>query len=475
MRTKNCFQGFLKQMGCTVVLAGICTACRTNFQCHSFTFGNHTGFHRSYMTVFAAAKLDGVFYTKYTVFCRDHTFITFLTTHGSIEWSMFYENRSALAFHQRIYNLCIGCHNSYFGSIFQFIITCKFCCYGSIDLIVYSCICSHIIGHFTGCTGTLSLSIHLCFKAIFVDLVSLFFQNLFCQIHRESISIIQFESIRTTQCILSCCFHILFHIIQDFKTLIDGFIELILFVCQYIQDKVFLLFQFRISVFGTFDYCSTHFCKELSLDTKKTSMTGSTTDQTAKNIASSFICRHNTIRDQEGSRTHMVCNQTNRYIRIMICTVSLSCDFADFISQSTDGIHIKNRIHILYNNGQTFQTHTGIDILLFQSLIMTFSVIFKLGKYVVPNFDITVAVTAYGTVRFAAAILFSSVIVNLGTWTAGTCTVLPEVVFFTKTEDTLSRNTYFFIPDIKCFIIFHIYRWIKTVRIKTYHLCQKLP
>ena len=106
---------------------------------------------------------------------------------------------------------------------------------------------------------------------------------------------------------------------------------------------------------------------------------------------------------------------------------------------------------------------------------MTFPVIFELGKYVIPYFHITVAVTSYGTARFTTAVFFSTVIVNLRTRTARACAVLPEVVFFSETEDSVSRNTNFFIPDIEGFIILFVYRRIQTVLIQTYHFGQKFP
>ena len=107
---------------------------------------------------------------------------------------------------------------------------------------------------------------------------------------------------------------------------------------------------------------------------------------------------------------------------------------------------------------------------------MTFPVIFELGKYVIPYFHITVTVTSHGTARFATAVFFSTVIVNLRTRTARTCAVLPEVVFF-------SRNGRFCQPEhlislfliIEGFIILFVYRRIQTVLIQTYHFGQKFP
>ena len=72
---------------------------------------------------------------------------------------------------------------------------------------------------------------------------------------------------------------------------------------------------------------------------------------------------------------------------------------------------------------------------------MAMTVIIKLAEYVVPYFDVTVALAAYGTSWLAAAVLFASVVVDLRTWAARTGTMLPEVVFLTKTENSLWCNT----------------------------------
>ena len=48
------------------------------------------------------------------------------------------------------------------------------------------------------------------------------------------------------------------------------------------------------------------------------------------------------------------------------------------------------------------------------------SVVVKLGKYVVPDLNIAVALTAYCTVRLTSAKLLASVVINLGTWATGT-------------------------------------------------------
>ena len=157
----------------------------------------------------------------------------------------------------------------------------------------------------------------------------------------------------------------------------------------------------------------------------------------------------------------MVCNHTDRYVCLVVCTISNSCNFTDLIADRFDRIYVEDRIYFLYNDCKTFQSHTGINIFLNQLGIMSFSIIFKLSKYVVPYLHETVTVTAYLTVRLAAAILKSSVIVYLRARTARTGTMLPEVITLTvlitiKTCDLFTRNANLLCPDILSYLILSI-------------------
>ena len=119
--------------------------------------------------------------------------------------------------------------------------------------------------------------------------------------------------------------------------------------------------------------------------------------------------------------------------------------------------------------------YTSINIFLFQFCIVVMSVIIKLCKYVVPDFHIAVTFAAYCTVRTSTAVLFSTVIVYLRTRATRTGTVFPEIIFFSKTEDSLRCNSNLFVPDLPCLVILFVYRWIETLRIKTNNFCQEFP
>ena len=162
-----------------------------------------------------------------------------------------------------------------------------------------------------------------------------------------------------------------------------------------------------------------------------------TAQQSSEHIASSLIGGHDAVGDHKGTGTDMVSDQTKRNILCLILLIRNSRQLCHLIEKCLNGIYRKDRIHILDDHRQTLQSHTGINVLLNQRGIVIMTVVVKLAEYVVPYFHISVAVTAYGTAGFSAAVFFTAIIVDLGTGAAGTCTMLPEVIFLAEAEDPL--------------------------------------
>ena len=107
--------------------------------------------------------------------------------------------------------------------------------------------------------------------------------------------------------------------------------------------------------------------------------------------------------------------------------------------------------------------------------IMAVAVVVELGKHVVPDLDVAVAVAAHGAGRLAAAVFFAPVIIDLGTRAAGACPMLPEIILLAEPEDLLLRNADLLIPDLVGLVVVQIDGRIEPVRIQPHHLGQKLP
>ena len=122
-----------------------------------------------------------------------------------------------------------------------------------------------------------------------------------------------------------------------------------------------------------------------------------------------------------------------------------------------NSVNFKKIVNTLHNNSQSFKTHTGINVRVRQTVIVTVLVLVKLRKYKVPNFHKSVTFTANTAVRLTAAVFFAAVKIYFGTRAARTCTVFPEVVLFAKLNNVSRINANFIYPNISCLVIFFIH------------------
>ena len=219
------------------------------------------------------------------------------------------------------------------------------------------------------------------------------------------------------------------------------------------------------------------FVQEGLVNTQQTTVTGGTAQQTAQNIATALVGRTDAVSDHEGRRTNMVCDNTQAYIGLVALTVRSAGQICHLVRDVHNGIHIKQAVHVLTNHSQTLQTHTGIDILLSKLSVIAVSVIVELGEHIVPDFHEAVAITAGAAVRLATAEFYTAVIMDLRAGTAGTGTVLPEIILLAKSGHALLRNTDDLGPDIPCLVIVFIDSGIHALRLQTNPLgaCQELP
>ena len=155
----------------------------------------------------------------------------------------------------------------------------------------------------------------------------------------------------------------------------------------------------------------------------------------------------------------MIGYKADRNIIHCICLIRLAGKLTDPVSDSFHCINIKYGIHILHYNGKTLKPHTGIYVFVLKFRVSTVSVTVELCEHVVPDFHKTVTVAANLAVRLSAAVFLASVIVDLRARTAGTCSMLPEVIALSglgitvKSCDPLGRNTDLLIPDLESLVI----------------------
>ena len=108
-----------------------------------------------------------------------------------------------------------------------------------------------------------------------------------------------------------------------------------------------------------------------------------------------------------------------------------------------------------------------------QVRIGTIFLFIVLGKYEIPDFQITIAVAADSTVRRAATALFAKIDVNLRVRATRTRADFPEVVI--EFYDMILRETWLGFPNFDCFIIIRINRYPKFVLRQLDNFRQEFP
>ena len=170
----------------------------------------------------------------------------------------------------------------------------------------------------------------------------------------------------------------------------------------------------------------------------------------------------------------MIRNNTERDIILLVLQIMLMGKYGNLFHHRLVGIHIKERRNVLADYGKTLQSHTGIDVFLNQIRVMAVPIVVELREHNIPYLNKTVSFTAHHVFR-SGSVLFSTVVVNLRAGTAGTGTMLPEIVFFSKTVHTLSRNTELFRPNTEGLFIVQINTRIKTILRNPYPFRKELP
>ncbi len=89
----------------------------------------------------------------------------------------------------------------------------------------------------------------------------------------------------------------------------------------------------------------------------------------------------------------------------------------------------------------------------------------ELRKHEVPYFEETLVFPAgihFGIGQVAVSL--AAVVENFGTRSARTFADIPEVIL--QLDDALGRQSDFFVPQLKCFFVFRIYRDGEALRIE---------
>ena len=170
----------------------------------------------------------------------------------------------------------------------------------------------------------------------------------------------------------------------------------------------------------------------------------------------------------------MVGDNTDRNVCCGVIVIVYTCNGADFLHNVLNSINLEQVVNILHYAGKTLKSHTCINVLCRKLSIITLAVIVELCEYEIPYLDNSVTFSCLFK-ALERTVLFTSVKVYLRAGSAGSASVLPEVVCLAELDYSVTGYADFVSPDVACFIVFFVNRYPESVFRDFKHLCEILP
>ena len=322
-----------------------------------------------------------------------------------------------------------------------------------------------------------ALLLHEILERILIHGHVLLLHHLAGQVDWETVGIIEFERIRAGEHALALGLMLGEQVGKDVHAGVDGLGEVLLLVADDAGDICLLLAQLRVLAL-VFVHDHVHdLIQERLVDAEELAVARCAAQQTAQHVTAALVRRQDTVRDHHDGGADVVSDDAQGHIGLMAVAIVRAGDLADLVRDVHDGVHIEERIHTLADNGQTLEAHAGVDVLLNEVRVVAVAVVVKLGKDVVPDLHIAVAVAAGRAVRLAAAIFFAAVKIDLRAGAARAGAMLPEVIVLAEAGDAALRDANLIAPDGECLVVLLIHRRVQPLWVEAdpVRARQKLP
>ena len=174
------------------------------------------------------------------------------------------------------------------------------------------------------------LLLHLCVEFLRVYRQSVFFQDQFCQVERESVRVVERESLFAVDHLFSCGFCVVHHFVQQPDAGFECAEECFFFLFDHFFDQRFLRYQFGVCTAHCFDQYIYQPIEEcLTLSEECVSVTDGTAQDAADYISGFGVRRQLSVGDREGDRADMVGDYTHSHIVLPVFSVFLTAHISD--------------------------------------------------------------------------------------------------------------------------------------------------
>ena len=301
--------------------------------------------------------------------------------------------------------------------------------------------------------GLLPLLFHQRLEGILIHAHPLVGGHFLGQIQGEAVGVMELEGVGAGKHALALFLVLSQHAGEDGKAAVDRAGEVLLFGADHTGDILLPLGKLGISVLVFVNDGITDFVKEGFLNTKETAVACGPAEQSAKHVAPTLVGGQHPVADHEGGGTDVIGDDAQGNVLVIGFAVMGAGDLGNLMGDVHHRVHVEEGVHVLAHHGQTLQTHAGVDVFLAELGIVALSVVVELGEDDIPDLDIPVALAAHVAVRLAAAVLFATVVVDLGAGAARPAAVLPEVVLLAEAVDPIAGDADLIVPDMPGLVV----------------------
>ena len=330
-------------------------------------------------------------------------------------------------------------------------------------------------GHVFGGGVCLGAGTGLCdilVELVLVDGHAALFEDLTGELDRESEGVGELEGVFCRELF---AFGVRDHLFELLGTGVECLVEGGLLTGDDAHDVVVLFDEVRVRGRVLVDDHLGDVGQERVVDADGAALPHGTAHQTAEDIAGTAVGGLDAVADHEGHAAGVVGDDAQRDVGLLVLVVVDTGEVRNGLHDVLDRVDLKEVVDALHDAGQTFEAHTGIDVLVLERRVIVVAVVVELGEDEVPDFHVAVAVAADLAGGLAAAVLFSAVIVDLGAGAAGTGAVLPEVVFLAEADHVVFRDADVLRPDVPCLVIVFVDGAVELVRRDLQHFREELP
>ena len=322
----------------------------------------------------------------------------------------------------------------------------------------------------SGLPGPDPLGLHLLVKARPVQGHPLVPDHLLGEVHREAVGVIELKGVAAGKLGLPLGLVLGQQLGENLHAPVDGFGKVLLLGADDFGDIVLLLPQVLVLPLILMDDGVDDLIQEGLIHPQQLAVAGRPAEEPAQHIAPPLVGGQHPIADHKGGRANVVGDDPQGHVAGLAVPVMGAGDVRDLVGDVHHRVHIEQGVYILAHHSQPLQAHARVNVLLGQFGVVALPIVVKLGKDVVPDLHIPVAVTAGLAVRAAAAESLPPVIVDLGAGAAGAGAVLPEVVLLAHAVDPILGNPHHIPPNVECLVVLQVDRRIEPVRLQTHPL-----